>query len=249
MQRRSYQLAAIALVTAAAASAHAQSATPAPAAAAPSTAPATAPARPAAPGQAAPPPATYSAELAQTPPTADAAAAGAEDGQSPVRDAHVGLFVNSLGILQFGLSPTVEYGSKVAVNARALLLNTGVLSYVTAGNDTLHFSAGFGPGVRYYFGKDGNLRGAYVGGFGLYLSEEEQYRQETRYNTTDLVVGAEGGYRWVFHSGFLLGAGAMAGYAVVLGKSSTSLDGNIPDANNAANQPFGMLTLDLGFVI
>lgn len=194
-------------------------------------------------------PATYSAEMAQTPPTADSGGTSGSYGQAPVPDAHVGLFANSLGVLQFGLTPTVEYGSRVAVNARVLLVNTGVLSYVAAGDDTLHFSAGVGPGLRYYFGSDGNLRGAYLGGFGLYLPWEEQYEEETRYNTTMLVVGAEGGYRWVFNSGFLLGVGAMGGYAAVLDESSTSLDGTTPDGNHATDRPFGMLTLDLGVVI
>ncbi len=140
------------LLTLVASRAQAQTAAPPPATpgAAPPPVAAAAPAAPAlaAPASAAPrgaapqaaaPPATYSAALAQAPASADSAAAGASYGEGPVPDAHVGLFANALGILQFGLSPTIEYGSHFAVNGRVLLLNTGVLSYVEAGSDSLHF--------------------------------------------------------------------------------------------------------------
>jgi hypothetical protein len=205
----------------------------------------TAQAQPAAPPPPAAPPATYSSELAAMP----SPATGGTYAQAPAENAHVGLFVNSLGVLQFGLSPTFEYGSNASFNARALFFNTGALSYVTAGDDTLHFTVGAGPGFRYYFGSNGNLRGGYIGGFGLYLPEEEQYKDQTLYKSTFFVLSGEGGYRWVFHSGFLVGVGAMAGVAVLVDKSVQALNEYGADTNDAHTQPFGMLTLDLGFLI
>ena len=221
-------------------------AAPPPAVPAPAPAPPAPAAAPAA--QAAPPPATYSAELTQSPTAANASGSGGEQVGKP--DAHVGLFVNALGVLQFGLSPTFEFGSNFSFNARVLFLNTGALSYVVANGDKLNFSAFAGPGLRYYFGRDGNLRGGYIGGVALYGKWEEQAGNSYKYDSSHLVVGAEGGYRWVFGNGFLLGVGAMAGYNIVTDKSATTIDPNLmPDTNDAASGFFGMLTLDIGALI
>jgi hypothetical protein len=160
------------------------------------------------------------------------------------------LFVNALGVLQFGLSPTFEYGSHVAFNARVLFLNSGALSYVVASPDKLNFSAFAGPGLRYYFGTDGNLRGGYIGGVALYGKWEEQAGNSYKYDSSHLVLGAEGGYRWVFGNGFLLGLGALAGYNIVTDQSATTLQPDLmPDTNDATSGFFGMLTLDIGAVI
>jgi hypothetical protein len=54
-------------------------------------------------------------------------------GSGPAAGKTTSVYVNALGLLQFGLAPTIEFGSKLAVNARVQLLNTGVLPYVLAG--------------------------------------------------------------------------------------------------------------------
>jgi hypothetical protein len=174
----------------------------------------------------------------------------AEVGEGPRADANVSLFVNSLGVLQFGLTPTLEVGSRFAVNARVLLANTGALSYLIADTDTLHFSFGAGPGFRYYFGPQGNLRGGYIGALALYIAWEEQYQEETLFKTRLLAPMAEGGYRWVFGNGFTLGLGLTAGPALVLDKTSEAVSGYAyPEANDASTTPIGFVHLDVGFLL
>jgi hypothetical protein len=167
-------------------------------------------------------------------------------------DATSSVYVNTLGVLQFGVGPVLEFGSKFAFNAKLQLFNTGALSYVIAGSgdDALKFSWGVGPGFRYYFGNEGNLRGGYWGAEALYVSWTEQWEQSMLYKTKALALLFEGGYRWVYANGWHVGVGLMAGPAPILSATSEPLNGYAyPDANDATTMFIGFFTVDVGFFL
>lgn len=168
---------------------------------------------------------------------------------APVKDASVGLYVNSLGVLQFGLSPTIELGKRFVVNAKAVVFNTGAASYALVGDDTLHFSYGIGPGFRYYFGEAGNVRGLYVGAEALYIAWEQEHQQSTVLQTQLVAPLVEVGYRWVRASGFSIGVGATLGGAFVIDRTARAVAGEMPSSNDAADRAIGFLHLDLGIVL
>jgi hypothetical protein len=167
----------------------------------------------------------------------------------PVKDASIGLYANSLGVLQFGVSPTIEFGKRFVFNAKVIFFNTGAASYLIASDDTLHFSYGVGPGCRYYFGEVGNVRGFYLGAETLFVAWEEQYQQSTVYKTKLVVPLAEIGYRWVRASGFSIGLGATFGSALVIDKTSEAVNRETPGGNNASDQALAFVHLDLGLVL
>ncbi len=168
---------------------------------------------------------------------------------APAKDARVGFYANALGLLQFGLSPTIEVGDHLAVNGRVLIFNTGVLPYVIAGDDTLHLSIGAGPGIRYYFGGSGSMRGFYLGTAALLGIWEEQYQQEELYKTKLLICAGELGYRWVFGSGFTLGFGGTFGAAIVIDHTAETVSGGRPVVDTAESRAIGFLHLDLGVLL
>jgi hypothetical protein len=180
------------------------------------------------------------------------AEAAAAPSSGPAADKTTSVYVNSLGLLQFGLAPTIEFGSKLAVNARVHLFNTGVLPYVLAGEDTLNFSWGLGAGLRGYSGQGGNLRGGYWGVQALYVSWSETWKEKILYETKAVALLAEGGYRWVYPSGFTLGVGIVAGPAPILDASTKAVNGYTlypGDKNDASTMFIGFLTVDLGFML
>ncbi len=164
------------------------------------------------------------------------------------------IYMNALGVLQFGLAPTIEYGSKLAFNARIQLFNTGALPYLIAGagDDTLNFSWGAGPGLRYYYGQNGNLRGGYLGGQALIVSWSEQWEDKILYKTGAVALLAEGGYRWVYPNDFTLGVGIAAGPAPILDASTEAMNGYTlypGDYNDASTMFIGFFTVDVGFML
>ena len=170
-------------------------------------------------------------------------------GSSPAKDARVGLYANALGLLQFGLSPTVEFGNHLAVSGRALLFNTGALSYLIVGDNTLHLSFGAGPGIRYYFGGSGSMRGFYMGTAAVYVAWEEQYKEATSYKTKLLVLVGEVGYRWVFGGGFTLGFGGTFGPGIVIDHTAETVSNGRPVVDTVDNRVVGFLHLDLGVLL
>lgn len=183
-----------------------------------------------------------------TPPSAPLAAPSTTS--APGASATRSVFVNSLGLFQFGLSPSIEFGERGAFSIRTLLVNTGLLSYAATNGDTLHFSWGAGVGYRHYLGTEGNLRGPYLGATALYLSWEQQYQEDVLYKTTRLAIMSDFGYRWVYSNGFTLGVGAMLGGAPVLSATAEPLSyGNAGATNHAENMVVGFLVVDVGFLL
>lgn len=180
----------------------------------------------------------------------------------PHKDATMSLFMNVLGILQFGLTPTLEFGGKVAGNIRLRLGYFGLLGHVLAAgsDDSLQLSTiGGGGGLRFYIGQ-GNLRGFFLGGGLEYLqiiTKEGGWSENLDgiYTNRGVVPTFEFGYRWVFDSGFNLGAGLNAGVFVPVSASAEDANGSsyhdewLEEHHNPETTPFGYLRLDLGWLL
>jgi hypothetical protein len=120
--------------------------------------------------------------------------------------------VNLLGALQFGLTPTIEWGNDSTFLVRARLLNTGILSYVVAESDGAELAFGLGGSfqVRKYLGK-GVQQGPYIGG-GLELMYTKTENEDI-YETYFLVPQVEGGVRWQ-SDGYFTAVGVFAGVSM-----------------------------------
>lgn len=120
--------------------------------------------------------------------------------------------VNVLGLLQFGLAPTLEWGQDSTVLLRARLMNLGALSYLISDADGEEFVSGLGLSAQWrkYFGV-GTQNGPFFGG-----GVEAMYTKTEGsdiYETTYVVPQFEAGNRW--HDGeSFSGVGAFVGLAV-----------------------------------
>lgn len=135
----------------------------------------------------------------------------AEYNQEKSRNFHF----NLLGVLQFGLTPTIEWGKQLSFLFRARLLNTGLLPYAMSASEGVEFAFGLGASfqVRKYFGK-GIQNGPYVGGGieMMYTKEERDTDLDEIYETILLIPQVEAGFRW--HSAnYFSGVGIFAGSA------------------------------------
>ncbi|HEX6240504.1 MAG TPA: hypothetical protein VFZ61_06405, partial [Polyangiales bacterium] len=148
-------------------------------------------------------------------PATGAAAASASDNQSsepekkeepsPSADSHVNLHADVLGLLQFGLTPTVEFGGKhVAGFARFRPLNTGLLSYFLLDHeddDVFKWGLGGALGLHIFSAGAGNMRGAF-GGLALeyvFGKNENKKVHQAVYKTHALIPQLDAGYRWAFN--------------------------------------------------
>ena len=119
---------------------------------------------------------------------------------------------NILGLLQFGLTPTLEWGSQNTFLARARLLNTGALPYLMASAEDEDFVFGLGLSGQYrrYLGSQSQA-GAFLGG-GLEILYGQNEGEET-YETYYVVPQLEGGHRWA-NDGYFTSVGAFFGVAL-----------------------------------
>lgn len=137
----------------------------------------------------------------------------------PVRAASADSVVNfhfdALGVLQFGLTPTIEVGKKVSGYLRVRSFNTGLASYFALRRDRydeLRWGGGVGLGMHLFSGRDGNMRGLF-GGPSLeyaYVQSRDLTKNLAEYGTHALIPQLDFGHRWAFNS-FLLGLGAQVG--------------------------------------
>jgi hypothetical protein len=136
---------------------------------------------------------------------------------APADDRRMNLHVNGLGFLQFGLTPTFEFGgARVSGLTWIRIMNTGLLNYViTESEESFIWGIGLGGGVRGYFLGNGSQRGLYIGGAleYVYTQLDDDSDDMASYTTHSLVPEVEIGYRWVW-TRFLLGLGARAGAAI-----------------------------------
>jgi hypothetical protein len=153
--------------------------------------------------------------VAGSPPAEEEAEAGPP--RDPSADSVVNLHFDALGLLQFGLTPTVEFGKRFSGYARLRLPNTGLLSYVLLPEDDMKFHWGLGGaiGIHFFSSREGNMRGVF-GGPALeytFMRMRDESRRKAAYGTHSLIPQLDLGYRWAFGN-FLLGAGGRIGLAI-----------------------------------
>lgn len=132
--------------------------------------------------------------------------------QSAQNESLQNFHLNLLGLLQFGLTPSIEWGSDTTFLLRARLLNTGLLSYIVAAADGGELAFGIGTSfqVRKYLSKR-TQQGPYLGaGLELMYTNNES---DKNYETYFVVPQVEGGFRWL-SEGYFTGFGIFAGTAI-----------------------------------
>ncbi len=170
-------------------------------------------------------------------------------------DSHVDFHMNAAGVLQLGLTPTIEFGGMVSGLARVRVMNTGLLSYVMladlSDDETFKFGLGVGGGARFYPAGRGRMVGPYVGGGAEWVTTtvEDTSVDNERYQTQGIVPQAEGGYRWAFRSGMLLGVGAVGGVFLPIKATTQDLTTKVTRDRDESATFYGMVVFDIGFFL
>jgi hypothetical protein len=157
-----------------------------------------------------------------------------EPGQVTERDSSadslVNLHIDAAGLLQFGLTPTIEVGESVSGYLRLRFMNTGLASYFLLGRDAdddFRLGAGAALGVHFFSSKRGNMRGLY-GGAALeyvFIETRDDSVDFARYQTHALIPQLDLGYRWAFGS-FFLGLSGKIGVAIPFKTSAIGIGDN-----------------------
>lgn len=135
-------------------------------------------------------------------------------------DALVNLHADAAGLLQFGVTPTLEVGESVSGYLRLRLVNSGLASYFLLGRDAddeLRLGAGAALGFHWFSAERGNMRGFY-GGAALeyvFLETRDDSVDFARYRTHALIPQLDLGHRWAFGR-FLVGVSGKLGLAIPL---------------------------------
>jgi len=156
---------------------------------------------------------------------------------APQRDASADALVNIhadvAGLVQFGLTPTLEVGETFSGYLRLRIVNTGLASYFLLGRDTddeLRFGAGAALGMHWFSAERGNMRGFY-GGAALeyaFVETEDDSVDFARYRTDALIPQLDLGYRWAFGD-FFVGVSAKLGLAIPIRSQAAGI-GDTPCA-------------------
>jgi hypothetical protein len=157
-----------------------------------------------------------------------------EPAPAPPRDASADALANVhadvAGLLQFGLTPTVEVGQTVSGYLRLRFVNTGLASYLLLGRDAdddLRFGAGAALGFHWFSAQDGNMRGFYGGAALEYAFVEtvDDSVDLARYQTHALIPQIDLGHRWAFGH-FFIGVSGKLGLAIPLHKRIIGIGGS-----------------------
>lgn len=138
--------------------------------------------------------------------------------RDPSAHALVNVHADVAGLLQFGLTPTIEAGETLSGYLRLRFVNTGLASYFLLGRDAdddLRFGAGAALGFHWFSAKDGNMRGLY-GGAALeyaFVETSDDSVDFARYRTHALIPQIDFGHRWAWGS-FLIGVSAKLALAI-----------------------------------
>lgn len=174
----------------------------------------------------------------------------------------VNLHVDVLGLLQFGITPTLEVGGKhVAGFLRLRALNTGLLSYFLLDHkpdDVFKWGIGGALGVHLFTAGAGNMRGLF-GGVALeyaFGKNENTKKTQATYKTHELIPQLDIGYRWAFGH-FLVDVGGRIGVLLPVGSKDEAIPVNGSAANGCVGDdacdgersilPIGSIFLDLGY--
>jgi hypothetical protein len=180
-------------------------------------------------------------------------------------DSIVNLHADVLGLLQFGLTPTLEVGGKhVAGYVRVRPLNTGLLSYFLLdhkADDVFKWGIGGALGLHIFSAGAGNMRGLFGGVALEYLfgKNENTKRTQAIYKTHVLLPQLDIGYRWAFDR-LLVGVGARIGVLLPVGDPDNRDEGRVVNGSSANGcvgkdacdggrsiLPIGGIFLDLGY--
>jgi hypothetical protein len=146
-------------------------------------------------------------------------------GLGVVANPRTAFHLNLLGLLQFGVTPTVEMGGDRTLLLRARLLNTGLLPYLIAADDDSEFKFGLalgGQGRSYFAGR--SQQGPYLGGgLELMYTNAGDTDSSDEYVTYSVIPQIEAGVRWDY-PGYLLGVGAFMGAAIPISTSGYDSD-------------------------
>ena len=151
-----------------------------------------------------------------------------EEGQASAKgESRTAFHTNLLGLLQYGLTPSLEMGGAQTVLIRSRILNTGYLPYLLAEGEGTIFNFGLGAGLqlRNYFGTT-SQRGPYFGvGIEVIYTKTtlDSENNPEEYKTYSLVPQIELGFRWDF-PGYLLGVGAFLGAQMPVKATGHDLD-------------------------
>jgi hypothetical protein len=181
----------------------------------------------------------------------------AEPARDPSADSVVNVHFDALGLLQFGLTPTVEFGKRFSGYARLRLSNTGLLNYVLLPRDDmeLHWGLGGAIGMHFFSSREANMRGVF-GGPALeyaFTRMRDESRRNAAYGTHSLVPQLDLGYRWAFGS-LLLGLGGRIGLAIPVAAYDKPLGKNGCSGKDACAEDrdllfMGSVFLDLGWFL
>ncbi|MEK7703419.1 MAG: hypothetical protein AAB426_00560 [Myxococcota bacterium] len=184
------------------------------------------------------------------------------DRLAAVRDSSVGVQADVGGFVLYGPSVSLEFGSRAAFLVRARAIALGAVRRLTAGNNTVSAGDfGLGAGMRFYTGTQANREGFYLGPTAEYASTSEQEGDDlptgvtVRYVTKAIILGADGGYRWVFPSGTTLGVGVIVGlYHPLSAETQTTGDTTYLSSwgdytNDASDAADVLATVELGFAL
>jgi hypothetical protein len=159
-----------------------------------------------------------SAHLAEHLDAFDAASSTPPPERDSSANARVNLHVDAAGLLQLGLTPTLEVGEAVSAFLRLRFMNTGLASHFVLrrdADDDLRLGAGAALGVHWFSAQRGNMRGLY-GGAALeyaFVETRDDSVDFARYQVHALIPQVDLGYRWAFGD-FFLGISGKLGLAV-----------------------------------
>ena len=178
--------------------------------------------------------------------------------RDPHESAIVNLHLDTLGALQFGLTPTLEVGTIVSGFLRLRVLNSGLASYFVLGRDAhdeLRWGAGAALGLHVFSAERGHMRGFY-GGLALeyaYLETRDTTQDFATYATVGLVPQLDGGYRWGF-GGLLVGLSVRLGLAIPVQNRATAFGDDGCRRSESCVEKYDVafipgIALDLGWFI
>ena len=149
--------------------------------------------------------------------------------RDPAADSVVNFHFDALGLLQFGLTPTLEFGKRFSGYVRLRVSNTGLLNYVLLPRDDMEFHWGLGGaiGMHIFSSRKANMRGLFGGPALEYVFTRmrDETRRHAAYGTHSLVPQLDLGYRLAFGT-FLLGMGGRVGLAIPVASYDDPLGSN-----------------------
>jgi hypothetical protein len=178
-----------------------------------------------------------------------------KESESASKDSVFSLHADVAGLLQFGITPTVEVGKRISGYFQIRPLNTGLLSYVLIPqqkDEVLKWGVGGALGLHVFSATEGNMRGLYGGPAVEYdFVKTAQPKRDNTYGTHVLVPQLDLGYRWGLGS-FLLGVGGRIGLEVPLAAFNHGATSSRCSGVDDCARPFNFLAglvCDVGFYL